>query len=1791
MTKSIDIAGFSAEEKRALLSRLLREQAEVSASVHRLSYGQRSLWFLHELAPGSPAYTITYAGRISGHLDVPALERAAQALVDRHPILRTTYTVRDGKPIQLVHPRWPVRIARHDLGPDQDRLDEWLRREANRPFDLQAGPVLRLTLLHRAPDEHVLVLAVHHIAIDFWSIDVMLNELQLLYAAEHGADPLPPCTQRYVDHTDRQIKMLEGDEGDRLWRYWQQQLTGDVPITRLPVDRPRPAAQTYRGAVHHFTLDRGLTARLKEVGRSVGATPYMTLLAAYAALLHRYSGQDDLWIGSPFACRDRAGSDGLVGYVANPVVLRADLQGDPTFTSLLGRVKDTVLGALAHQDYPFSLLVERLRPARDLSHTPLFQVSFAWEQLRRFQDGPGGTGMAPGRATLDLETIHIGQGGAPFDLTMLIGDRGGELCGALQYNTDIFDEATIERMAGHFATLLGGIVADPGTHLSGLPLLTEAERREQLAWNDTRVADDAPDCLHEMVAATARRSPNAVAVWCHDREVTYAELDRRAGALAHRLQRLGVGPDTIVPVLLDRSEDLVVALLGVLKAGGAFMPLDPAQPTNRIAAMLANAPGAPVCVTHRRHLERLPRRITRAGQFTGHRLCLDGPPTPLAEDAVVAVGTTSTNLAYVIHTSGSTGVPKATLNTHGAIRNLLLQMQRTFQLAAEDRVLHKTPVTFDVSVWEIFWPLIAGARLVIAQPEGHKDAAYVVRTIVEQSVTTVHFVPSMLRSFLAEPGVRDCVGLRRVLCGGEVLPYELAQRFSAALDAELWNEYGPTEAAVVATNFHCKPGTFGSPIPIGRPLGNIRIHLLDAHLQPVPVGVPGELFIGGVGVGRGYLNRPDLTATRFIADPFTDDPGQLLYRTGDLARYLPDGNIEYLGRLDDQVKIRGVRIEPREVEAALEKHPGVRQSAVVAGNDDRGNTRLVAHVVASGEEAPTTAELRRFLLEQLPAAMVPAVFSVVEALPRTSSGKVDRRALMAAGDAPPVQAQAFVAPDTRTEKILAEIWREVLDLERVGVHDDFFALGGSSTHSVEVAVKANAAGLPLTPESVFLHGTIAELAAEYGEAAENVPRLGDSPTNGNGGQLNDTTEADRAAPQLPAPADATSQPTRNTVIESIGTYLPAEEVSTDTILAGCVNDIGIPLERLTGIKSRRVAGHGEFSIDLARQAVADCLARSSYGPADIDLVISCNISRYDGPGHKFTMEPSTAARLRDQCDLANALAFDLTNACAGMFTGITVADAFLKTGLVQRALVVSGEYISHLIETAQREIQGPMDARLACLTVGDAGAAVILERGPNSRVGFHDIDMATLGRYSNLCVGKITDSPEGGATMFCDSISATALVVKRLVPYVAAVLRRNGWHPEHCDHFVMHQTSEASLNDGVNAVNRVFGRPVAHPGNTIYNLAERGNTATTTHFVALSDHIAGNRIQSGDNVLFGISGSGQTLGAALYTFDDLPDRMRRGANGHRDRSLATSQRAEESPASPRVRIAGIGTAPAGQSGPGRSVKLAVQAARACLDHSGLDPESLGLIIHAGVYRDEFVCEPAIAAMVAGELGANDDLQNPEGPKTFAFDVLNGAVGFLNACQVAVQMIGAGKTEHAMVVASEIENNTTESGLPRYGISETGSAVILDRDDGAAGFGRFVFHHHPEYGAALATYTRKHEGQTLLQIDRDASLTARYLDCIPPAVEELLKLEELDTSEIAVVFPPYLSPADGTELAERINIPRSRFVDLVSDTDPFSSCVPYGLEYALRHKLVQPGDIGLIISVGSGLQVACATYRF
>ncbi|HTG36599.1 MAG TPA: amino acid adenylation domain-containing protein, partial [Thermoanaerobaculia bacterium] len=875
------------------------------------SYGQRSLWFLQHLAPQGGAYNIAAAARVRTPIDAGALERAFQALVDRHAALRTTFPAVDGAPCRRVAGRQSFSLVCVDAGGwSEQALRARLAEEAWRPFDLERGPLLRATLLMGGPGGPVLLLAVHHIVADFWSLAILVRELPLLYREAAGAGPaqLSSPGMDYDEHVRMEREALADGRGEALLAYWQETLAG-LPTLELPLDRPRPAVQTDRGDCRRLRLPGELAAALRAGSRKQHATLFMTLAAAFQVLLCRHSGQEDLAIGAPRAGRSRSELAGTVGYFVNPVVLRGDLTGDPTFAELLERTKATVLAAFEHGDYPLPLLAEHLQPVRDASRTPLFQVSFVMQKETRGVEGLtafalGEEGVLVGPEDFRLETLSLPRPPAPFELMLHAVERQGGLSLALQFNTDLFDTATAVRLLDRFALLLRSVVESPGLALSALPLLSAAERHQLLhAWNDTwnGTAEAGPEAtLYDLFAAQAERTPEAEAVVFDEERLTYRELAARAQALAHHLVRLGVGPEVVVGVAAERSVELVAGLLGVLGAGGAYLPLEPDLPRQRLAMILEDA--APAVVLTRRSLaEALP-----LDAVPGLRLAwLDEVSSLPAGAAQRLPRAAADNAAYVIYTSGSTGRPKGVVNSHRGIVNRLLWMQEACSLDAGDRFLQKTPFGFDVSVPEFFAPLILGARLVVARPDGHRDSAYLARLVEQEGVTTIHFVPSMLPFFLAEDGVAArCRSLRRVLVSGEALPWEVEQRCLATLPVPLINLYGPTEAAVEVTAWSCRPAARPRPVPIGRPVRNTRIHVVGRRLEPVPPGAVGELAIGGVQVARGYRGRPDLTAERFVPDPFGPQ-GARLYRTGDLCRHRPGGEIEYLGRLDDQVKIRG----------------------------------------------------------------------------------------------------------------------------------------------------------------------------------------------------------------------------------------------------------------------------------------------------------------------------------------------------------------------------------------------------------------------------------------------------------------------------------------------------------------------------------------------------------------------------------------------------------------------------------------------------------------------------------------------------------------------------------------------------------------------------------------------------------------------------------------------------------------------------------------------------------------------
>ncbi len=1046
------------------------------------SFAQERLWFLSQLEPDSSSYVVPLLARYVGALDAGALERALREVVRRHEVLRSTFVLSEGRPLLTVHeaPAIPLPLTRWPDRTPAEREALVLREvadEARSPIDLATGPLLRARLFEIDADDHAFFLLMHHVVADAWAVGVLHRELSILYRAQVSGEPspLPELSIQYADYAAWQRRYLSGEVLAEQLAYWRTELTGAPFSLDLPADRPRPAVPTHRGARRIVSFSPVLRAALRDLSRSEGVTLFMTLLAAFSVLLHRLTGQRDLLIGTPIANRTRAETEALIGFFLNTLVLRVQPSPELSFPELLRQVKRRSLGAYAHQDMPFERLVQELATERDLSRAPLFQVLFS------LQNAPGEALDLP-----DLERRHMGVENttSKFDLSLLLAEGDAGLFGSVIYASDLFEAATIDRLIAEFHTLLEGIVTSPASRVGDLPLLPPDERRRVLfAWNDTAFAfpgDQLPAALFE---AQAARTPDATALFFEERTLRYGELEARSARLAHHLRSLGAGPDLLVGICLPRSLEMVIAVLGVLRAGAAYVPLDPEYPQERLAFMMNDAQ-VPILLTRTDLRSRLP--ATRATV-----LCVDAdeqaPSTEPASSAPRA-SLSPEHLAYVIYTSGSTGLPKGAMNTQGALRNRLLSMQQAYPLTPADRLLHKTPFSFDVSVWELLWPLTTGAGLVLARPESHRDASYLARTIIERGITTLHFVPSMLRAFLDEPEARACRSLRRVFSGGEALSPELVNRFFERIDgAELHNLYGPAEAAIDVTSWPCHPGA--AVVPIGRPFHNVRAYILDERRAPVPIGVRGELHLGGVQVGRGYLNRPELTAERFVLDPFTSEPGARLYRTGDLCRFLPAGEIEYLGRADQQIKLRGFRIELGEIEAALRKVTGIHDAAVIVREDNPGDRRLVAYVVSDAPLPPL--DLRVELGQRLPDFMIPALFVALPALPLSPNGKVDRAALPAPIWSAPDE--DFTPPRSPIEEAVAALFAELLAIPRVGLRDDFFERGGHSLLATRLVARLRAlfrVELPLL--RVFASPSVEGLAAEV-EAALHRGQTPDPP--------------------------------------------------------------------------------------------------------------------------------------------------------------------------------------------------------------------------------------------------------------------------------------------------------------------------------------------------------------------------------------------------------------------------------------------------------------------------------------------------------------------------------------------------------------------------------------------------------------------------------------------------------------------------------------------------------------------------
>ena len=1063
------IAGLSAkiiaenattrDSTRAPIKRLNRDGAAP------LSFAQERLWFLDQLEPGSTVYNTSFAIRLTGPLDIGALEHGLNEVVRRHEILRTTFVTRNGRPQQSIMPTLSIKIPVTNVSewPDvpETIVRAQLAEETKQPFDLSCGPMLRAGLLKLAADDHVLLFTVHHIVSDAWSMNIMIRELSKVYSSMRAGEQvrLRELPVQYADYAAWQRELLSGAELERQLSYWRNQLQGAPALLELNTDRVRPRVQTFNGAQHVFMISKALSEGLKTLSRREGVTLFMTLLAAWQTLLSRYTGQTDIVVGSPIAGRTQLEIEELIGFFINTLVLRTDLSGEISFVELMQRVREVTLGAYAHQEIPFEKLVEELQPERDMSRTPLFQVTFML--------------LNTPEEEVELGDLHVSEiagenRAAKFDLELAISERQNDLYCSLEYNTDLFDATTIIRMAGHFEQLLSSIVTDSSRPISSLPILSDAEQQHLLTDLNQTDKDYRTDvCVQEVFEIQVERTPDALAIEFEEQQLTYAELNSRANQLAHHLRSLGVGRETLVAICVERSLELFVGLLGIVKAGAAYVPLDASYPMSRLATMLEDSQ-APLLLTQERLLDVLPT-------LWGQVLCLDMDWELVARQSTANPDrtTTAANLAYVIYTSGSTGKPHGVQISHRALMNLVYWHQEAFDVSSMDRATQLASPAFDASAWEV-WPyLCAGASLHVPPEDVRIAPAELQQWLLSHDIT-ISFVPTPLAELMLGLEWPHTTPLRILLTGGDQL-----RRHPAGADRfKLINNYGPTENTVVTTSgpVASRENAAGWP-SIGFPIANTRGYVLDDFLRPVPRGVRGELYITGAGLARGYLRQPVLTAERFIPDPFNSRLGTRLYRTGDAVRYLPDSSLEFIGRLDHQVKIRGFRIELGEIETVLSRHPDVDQCAVLAcpleSSDEK---QLVAYVIGAPETNPTPGDLRRYLQETLPDYMVVAAYVMLDEMPLTSSGKMDRRAL--ASLAPGAEAErTYVAPRTPVEEVVADIWAQVLERERVGISDDFFELGGHSLLATQVISRVRETfQITLPLRTVFEARTIAEMS-------------------------------------------------------------------------------------------------------------------------------------------------------------------------------------------------------------------------------------------------------------------------------------------------------------------------------------------------------------------------------------------------------------------------------------------------------------------------------------------------------------------------------------------------------------------------------------------------------------------------------------------------------------------------------------------------------------------------------------------
>ncbi|MBK8983265.1 MAG: amino acid adenylation domain-containing protein [Ignavibacteria bacterium] len=1087
---------LSSQEKLALLKKQLLQKTKNEDLTFPQSYGQRALYFLYITSPDSTAYNVCFTARIISEINIPALKKSFQRLINRDQSLRSNFKIADGKPVQTVSGFKEICFKEVDVS---DKNDYEIKNIVNgfhrTPFDLENGDVFKVYLFKKSYNNFILLISVHHIACDGWSIGIMLNELQHIYESETDNKNIsfPPLTNKYSDYVNFQNEFVQSEKGVEQWNYWKEELGGELPALNITPDKSRPAVQSFNGSAEYFHLDKELTDELNKFSKSEGTTVFVTLLTAYFVFLYKYCGQNDIIVGSPTAGRTNTEFDKLIGYFINPVSVRGSINGSVSFKEILKQIRKKVLYAVSNQDFPFPLIVEKLLNKRDPGRSAVFQTFFGMQKIQQSEYLQelivyNNDDVKVNWGSLTLQPYGITQQDGQFDLNLEFIAGKNIFSGAFKYNRDIFDKETIAGMAENFSNLLKNILSDPDSEIKDLNLLSPAIRNELIVdRNNTSREFDNFDFVHNLFHKNAKLYPEATALISDDAEISYRELDESSNRLANYLIKKGIRAGDLMCICMERSPDMVISILGVLKSGAAYVPVDPNYPADRVAHMISDS-GSKFILTQKKILENL-KNIKAETIITDD----DNSEYLKEENIYPEINSSLSDPAYAIYTSGSTGIPKGVLISHRSLTNHMLWMINEFSFDSSVRVFQKTPFSFDASVWEFYLPLITGGALVIAGPDGHMDTAYMKENIKRNNVNVIQMVPSLLNLFLDEPGIEECKSLKFIFSGGEALTKILCNKVYSKLDVTFCNLYGPTEATIDSTFYICNKNETEENIPIGKPVSNARAYILDGDMNPVPDRAAGELYLGGVNIALGYVNNKTLTDEKFSDDIFSDIPGEKMYRTGDLAKYKFNGELVFLGRSDEQVKFRGFRIELGEIESVINTLNGIKSSIVLLREDKPGNKKLTAYILPDSIAVQEVNEIKTFLKEKLPEYMIPSAFIILDKIPYTPNGKIDKKSLPPPDDIL-ISTDSYTEPVKPVEIILSKIWKDILKIEKVGINDNFFELGGDSIISIQIISRANQEGIKISPKQIFQHQTIAELSAvaelKTAEAVDQNPFTG-----------------------------------------------------------------------------------------------------------------------------------------------------------------------------------------------------------------------------------------------------------------------------------------------------------------------------------------------------------------------------------------------------------------------------------------------------------------------------------------------------------------------------------------------------------------------------------------------------------------------------------------------------------------------------------------------------------------------------